>query len=81
MDCRLGVPDTSFDLLGEMGEDVAGALIITTEGRQPSTEFTQTQRADDDIADRIMRIASDRDAWLSPERIGTTRVSLAGAQG
>ncbi|MCI1747113.1 MAG: HipA domain-containing protein [Acidipropionibacterium sp.] len=79
---RLGVPDTSFDLLGEMGEDVAGALIIVPEDRQPSTELAQTQRADDDeIADRIMRIASDRDAWLAPERIGTTRMSLAGTQG
>ena len=79
---RLGVPNRPFDLLSRMGEDVAGALVLLPEGHSLSDRPSVAQPASiDEIADRIASITRNPSAWLAPELIGTSRMSLAGAQG
>jgi len=76
----LHVPNTPFDLVGAMGEDVAGALVIVPEGTSVSA-ITPTIRATvDDIASRIATAQHNQDIWLDPDLIGKVRMSLAGAQ-
>lgn len=65
-----------------MGEDIAGALVLLPEGQSLDANVREAIIAsDDEIADRIASIINDPDAWLAPDRIGSTRMSLAGAQG
>ena len=79
---RLGVPNTPFDLVREMGQDVAGALVLLPEGQTPVATFTSLIPVSaDEIAGRIARISHDANAWLDPEQVGLARMSLAGAQG
>lgn len=79
---RLGVPNTAFDLLGRVGEDVAGALSIVPAGRAVRTDAAPTQFASlDEIADRIMSLKRNPDAWFDSEQLGRARMSLAGQQG
>lgn len=79
---KLGVPNEPFALLGRMGEDVAGALVLMPAGQAPRPGMDAAQRASaDEIADRIMALRRNPDAWLSAEQIGRARMSLAGAQG
>lgn len=65
-----------------MGEDNAGALVLLPEGQSLEAAGGGAIVApDDEIADRIASIINDPDAWLAPDRVGSTRMSLAGAQG
>ncbi|MHC6177278.1 HipA domain-containing protein [Glutamicibacter sp. X7] len=79
---NLGVPNTPFDLLTQMGEDVAGALSLLPDGREPLAD-TKPARvvSEDEIADRILSLRQNKDAWLEVEQLGQVRMSLAGAQG
>lgn len=79
---RLKVPNTPFDLLGRMGEDVAGALVLVPEGSDPANEPCEASPAsDDEIAERVASIIRNPSSWLSVEQLGRARMSLAGAQG
>lgn len=78
----LEVPNTGFDLLERLGEDVAGALTIMPEGTSPDAAAAPVRPAsDDEIADRILAIRQRPEAWMDPAHLGERRMSLAGAQG
>lgn len=78
----LGVPNTAFDLIGRVGEDIAGGLVFLPDGHEPEPRTDALHLAsDDEIAARIADLKRDPSAWLSPEELGKTRMSLAGAQG
>ncbi len=78
----LEVPNTGFDLLERLGEDVAGALTIMPEGTSPDATAAPVRPAsDDEIADRILAIRQRPEAWMDPAHLGERRMSLAGAQG
>lgn len=79
---KLDVPDTGFDLLAHVGEDVAGALTLLPEGASPSPQPIPAKAAtDDEIAERILALHQHSHAWVAPEQLGRQRMSLAGAQG
>jgi serine/threonine-protein kinase HipA len=69
-----------FTLLGSYGEDVAGALTLTTDSelpqREPEVVFEATN---DDIASRIAALRRESTSWFDPRT--HPRMSLAGAQG
>ncbi|WIY84053.1 HipA domain-containing protein [Propionimicrobium sp. PCR01-08-3] len=78
----LQTPNTPFDLLGQVGEDVAGALSFLPEGQTLERVSTPVEVAsDDEIAARIAAIQRNPDMWLNREQLGKARMSLAGAQG
>lgn len=69
-----------FTLLASYGEDVAGALTLTTDPRLPERESELPYEAtDDDIAARIASLRRDGTGWSDPR--ARPRMSLAGAQG
>jgi len=75
------LPNTDpITLLGAYGEDVAGALTLTTQPdlpqRQPEPLIEATE---DDIAARIAALNREPTSWLDPR--AHPRMSLAGAQG
>lgn len=79
---QLGTTEEPFELLAHMGEDLAGALVLNPEGQAPDSGSAGAVIAtDDQIADRIASIIHDPDAWLAADQVGSTRLSLAGAQG
>jgi serine/threonine-protein kinase HipA len=72
----------AFDLVGQVGYDVAGALVLLPEGRSPDTSEDVAQLVDeDDLAARILSLRNDPDAWQDPASHGSVRFSLAGTQG
>jgi len=72
----------AFDLIGHVGHDVAGALVLLPEGDSPDTSDAVAQLiGDDDLAARILSLRNDPDAWQDPSSHGTVRFSLAGTQG
>jgi len=76
-----GLPDAEpFTLLTAYGEDVAGAVSLTTrpDGPGPSSG-PSIYASDDDIAARIAAIRRESSSWIDP-RV-KPRMSLAGAQG
>jgi len=71
-------PDV-FDLLSHIGEDVAGAVTLSTDSDLPRRQPVPMQQAtDDDIAYRIAQLR--RDPTAPPPNWITTRWSLAGQQ-
>lgn len=69
-----------FTLLAAYGEDVAGALSLTTDPDLPRRVRAPLVRAtDDDVAARIGALGRDRTSWTDPQ--ARTRMSLAGMQG
>ncbi|MFJ2618355.1 HipA domain-containing protein [Glutamicibacter sp. NPDC087344] len=78
----LNVPNEPMGLLSHMGTDVAGALVLLPEGGSlDEASSVERPAGDDEIADRILSIGNDPDAWLSRELVKVARVSMAGAQG
>lgn len=71
---------SSFALLAAYGEDVPGALTLTTDpnlpGREPELAI---EASEEDIAARISALRREGTSWLDP-RV-RPRMSLAGAQG
>ena len=74
------VSHSIFDLLARLGEDLAGALVLTPDESEPNWVVSQPLRqlTDDDIAYRISELRRDPDRWIDPDMGG--RFSLAGAQ-
>lgn len=71
---------TPFDLLGAVGRDVAGALVLLPEGVEPeSADSPALVVSEDDLAARILAIRHDPDAWTDPTP--GQRFSLGGTQG
>lgn len=69
-----------FSLLAEYGEDVAGAVVLSSDPELPHREPTPLEVAtEDEIAERVKEIRRDPDAWVSPGR--RFKMSLGGAQG
>lgn len=75
------LPDTDpVTLLAAYGEDVAGALTLTDNAELLEQPFEAAPRAtDDDIAERVARLAREVTSWHDPRT--HQRMSLAGAQG
>ncbi|MFB9774927.1 HipA domain-containing protein [Brevibacterium otitidis] len=68
-----------FALLGEYGEDVAGAVTLTRLP-EPDRQPVATEDASlEEITERVRSIRKDASAWLPPNR--HARMSLGGAQG
>ncbi|MCL2483594.1 MAG: HipA domain-containing protein [Propionibacteriaceae bacterium] len=69
-----------FDLLAQIGGDVAGGLVLTTTDQPPQrSDNPLLPLTDDDIAYRISTLRHDPDRWLDPDLNGG-RFSLAGTQ-
>jgi serine/threonine-protein kinase HipA len=74
-----GLSDDIFALLGEYGQDVAGAVTLSASADlslEPEVLFEATE---DDIAARIAAIRSESTSWLDPR--ARPRMSLGGQQG
>ena len=70
----------TLDLLDAAGGDVAGGLVLVSDGQSPDVAVTQLNPAlDRDIADRIASIKRDPDDWAPTD--APARFSLAGTQG
>lgn len=70
---------STFDLLAEVGGDVAGGLVLLPTEDLPESAATALLVADDDaIAFRISSLHQDPDRWW--ERADPARFSLAGSQ-
>ncbi|HZL81573.1 MAG TPA: HipA domain-containing protein, partial [Demequina sp.] len=79
---ELRVPSSPFDILGHMGEDLAGAFSIVPEGQGPdSRRGALVAISEDELHHRAASIQNDQDLWLPTDQIGKVRMSLAGAQG
>lgn len=69
-----------FDLLAEYGEDVSGALTVSTNPDLPARAPERIYPvSEDDIAERIIKLRMDDTSWNDPRM--HPRRSLAGAQG
>lgn len=72
----------AFELVGQVGHDLAGAIVLLPEGSSPDAAETVAQPiGDDDLAARILSLRNDPDAWQDPATHGRVRFSLAGTQG
>jgi len=72
--------DSVFDLLAQIGTDVAGGLVLTADGQPPQRHAgPMIPVGDDDIAFRIATLRADPDRWIDRDLAGG-RFSLAGAQ-
>ncbi|HUG50378.1 MAG TPA: HipA domain-containing protein [Terrimesophilobacter sp.] len=71
---------STFDLLEKAGGDIAGGLVLVSEGETPTFVAPELNPAlDRDIAERIAAIKRDPDAWAPSDQLA--RFSLAGTQG
>lgn len=69
-----------FTLLASYGEDVAGAVTLTSDPDLPDRDPEPLYEAtDDDIAARIAALSRENTSWIDPRT--KPRMSLAGAQG
>ncbi|MCL2465460.1 MAG: HipA domain-containing protein, partial [Micrococcales bacterium] len=69
-----------FDLLAQIGGDVAGGLVLTATDQPPSRSIGPLlPLTDDDIAYRVVTLHTQPDRWIDSD-LAAGRFSLAGAQ-
>ncbi|WP_026460102.1 HipA domain-containing protein [Schaalia suimastitidis] len=78
---QLGSAADPFTLLSHMGEDIAGALVLSPEATLERLHQPVVRVDDDALASRVATISHESTEWLECAQIGTYRMSLAGAQG